>query len=110
MKLLSDARPPCDAPIGIAPPARKWDAALGARTDEGIGSREVPSSIHARANRIVTEGTGPHTVACDVNGSSGSHARHTMQAPLRPRGRATVAASWTSSTSSERDEAGFDAD
>jgi hypothetical protein len=44
----------------------------------------LPSSIHARANRIVTEAAGPCTVACDGNGSLGGEAHDTSpQTPTR---------------------------
>jgi hypothetical protein len=51
--------------------ASKVGRAFGARTEKASAAVRLPSS-HARANRIVTEGAGPHTVACDGNGNSGA--------------------------------------
>jgi hypothetical protein len=66
--------------------ASKVDVRLVPGQAKASAAVRLPSSIHARANRIVAEAAGPYTVACDGNGSSGA------------RGE-------TASTSSERDEA-----
>ena len=67
----------------------------------------LPSSIHARANRIVRrqpDRIRSHATATEAPALA---ARHTIQPMLRLRELTSVAGSWTSSTSSERDEARF---